>query len=235
VWHTVVRDLALGTTHTIDSHSNTQPAAMSADGRYVALYIEDDHGDPFGLDLRDRATSREIHVPTPDVPVYNAVMTPDATYITFSGLNGAGSGSDLFRWRRGSAAPIVVSAGGAYDPRPVGISGDGQVIAFSSDDPTLVSGDTNGAYDVFRDDLPGATILRASLSATGGQLHDGGATAGQDFPAQANLMSADGSAIVFDTKDRAVPRGHQHQHRRLHPDWALAAIAPPKAQRGARA
>jgi hypothetical protein len=136
--------------------------------------------------------------------MYDAVMTPDAKYIAFSGLDFAGTGSDLFRWQRGAAAPITVSAGGAYDPRPVGISSDGSVIAFSSDDPTLVSGDTNNSYDVFRDDLGGATIARASLSASGAQLHYGGSD--QDlFPAQTNLMSADGSAIAFDTKSQAVP------------------------------
>ena len=62
---------------------------------------------------------------------------------------------------------VVVGAGltgDAFDPV---ISGDGQTIAFTSVDPTLVANDTNGVADVFVRDLAGAQTTRVSTFANG--------------------------------------------------------------------
>ncbi len=49
------------------------------------------------------------------------------------------------------------------------ISTDGRFVVFSSDDPTLVAGDTNGVADVFVHDLSNRTTRRISVSSRGVQ------------------------------------------------------------------
>src|SRR5579883_2700434 len=71
-----------------------------------------------------------------------------------------------------AATPILVSrsagAGGATsEAAQPSISADGRYIAFWSDAPDLVAGDTNGVSDVFVFDTFGGTTLRASVSAGG--------------------------------------------------------------------
>jgi Tol biopolymer transport system component len=49
------------------------------------------------------------------------------------------------------------------------LSADGRYVAFSSDDPGIVPGDTNGVFDVFVRDLVAGTTERVSLGAGGAQ------------------------------------------------------------------
>jgi Tol biopolymer transport system component len=56
--------------------------------------------------------------------------------------------------------------GASYGP---GISGNGRVVAFTSESTNLVAGDTNGTTDVFVRDLHSHKTKRASVSSTGAQ------------------------------------------------------------------
>src|SRR6478752_9156121 len=168
VWHTDLRDRQRHTTRPIDAgpQADNQPVGLSSDGRFILMLFEDHHGTPFEYHVRDHVASREQKVPMPpnDATVVGAVMTPDARYVAFSAFNANSNGDDALRWRRGTNA-------NRYDT--AGISSDGRYFVYSSDDPTLVAGDTNGRVDVFRDDLAGAGTIRASLSASGLQLPKG--------------------------------------------------------------
>src|SRR5688572_15732596 len=68
------------------------------------------------------------------------------------------------------------------------ISGDGTLVAFSSDATNLVAVDTNGAADVFVRDLFGLRTTRHSLSTTG--------TGGND-DSTLPVISADGAFLAF--------------------------------------
>ncbi len=68
------------------------------------------------------------------------------------------------------------------------LSSDGRYVAFQSDATNLVTGDTNGATDVFVRDLQAATTTRASVSSGGLQGNGQSST-----PA----ISADGRHVVF--------------------------------------
>jgi Tol biopolymer transport system component len=101
----------------------------------------------------------------------------------------------VFLFDRSSNATTRVSVGtggsqanGACDP--VGISDDGNVIAFLSDATNLVTGDTNVARDVFVYDRGASTTVRASVGADGAEAN---------APTTAASMSADGIVVVFES------------------------------------
>jgi Tol biopolymer transport system component len=213
-WHTDLRDRERHTTHPIDAGpaADDQPVAISSDGRYILILFQDHQGKPLYYHLRDHIASRAQTVPLPasDVTVTNAVMTPDATYVSFTAVNSASGGDDALRWRRGSAASITIHTNNTIFYAVDGLSADGAYLAYSSQDPNLVAGDTNGATDVFRDDLTAAITIRASLSTTGTQLPTGGDDQSSREPRtilqgiQGNLTTADGTNIVFNTTSQAV-------------------------------
>jgi TolB protein len=76
---------------------------------------------------------------------------------------------------------------------PAAVSANGRFLAFVSDDPSLVAGDTNNAGDVFVHDRVAGTTERVSVSTAG---VEGDSTSGLDGLA----MSADGRFIVFDSE-----------------------------------
>jgi hypothetical protein len=81
----------------------------------------------------------------------------------------------------------VNSDGSSSRPR---ISPDGRYVLFQSDAANLVSGDTNGALDVFLYDRQQSIMVRVSLAQDGSELN--GASSNAE-------MSADGRYIVFQT------------------------------------
>jgi Tol biopolymer transport system component len=97
-----------------------------------------------------------------------------------------------------SASPVagwtscidVAALGG--DPNSSGqtsaISADGRYVAFASGASNLVSGDTNGAFDVFVRDTRAGTTSRVSLTGTGGQVNNH-----SQYPA----ISGDGRYVAF--------------------------------------
>jgi Tol biopolymer transport system component len=94
------------------------------------------------------------------------------------------------------------SAGGEGSAEPA-ISGDGRYVTFNSDATNLVSGDTNGAYDIFvRDRQTGTTTLvsRSSAGVVGDEGSAEPAISGDGryvafFSSATNLVSGDTNGV----------------------------------------
>ena len=85
----------------------------------------------------------------------------------------------------------VVRGGGAGNGEnyEFSITADGRFLAFESDDPNLVPGDTNGVTDIFVHDRQTGSTTRISV-ATGGSQGNGRSS-------QETGLSSDGRIIVF--------------------------------------
>ena len=75
------------------------------------------------------------------------------------------------------------------------ISGNGRYVAFDSEAPNLVPGDTNGVRDVFFYDLQEEELLRISVEADGGQVSE---------PSFDPSISTDGSLVTFTSEASLV-------------------------------
>lgn len=105
----------------------------------------------------------------------------------------SGGNSQIYVRLRNSSRTELVSrgfAGGAGDSGSTfaAVSANGGVVAFESRATNLVPGDTNGWDDVFRVDLIGATMVRASVSVPGSQ---------SALYSQRPALNDDGSEIAF--------------------------------------
>jgi Tol biopolymer transport system component len=76
-------------------------------------------------------------------------------------------------------------AGVAFEPS---LSADGRLVAFTSNAPNMVAGDTNGHQDVFVHDRQAGTTVRVSIDSVGAQA--GGFS-------RSPAISADGRAVAF--------------------------------------
>ncbi len=76
------------------------------------------------------------------------------------------------------------------------ISGDGRFVAWSTNASNIVSGDTNGTWDVFLRDMSSGTNMRLSLTSTGAE-----ASLRSDQP----RMSPDANWITFESNADLVP------------------------------
>jgi hypothetical protein len=98
------------------------------------------------------------------------------------------------------AVDLISSAGGGAqgDSTADSISGDGNVVAFSSAAPNLVPGDSNGTTDVFTRNLVSGAVERVSTRADGGQL---------DGPSYAAAASGTGRYVAFASRAPDVVAG----------------------------
>jgi hypothetical protein len=196
-------------------------SVVSGNGRYVAfgstatnLVPDDTNGiaDVFVHDVQTGTTSR-VNVddagaqagvgPGIDGESNSQVtISADGRYVAFhSGADNLVPGDtngavDVFVHDRKNASTTRVSvtrAGtqsrhGGFNPA---LSADGQHIAFLSDSPDLVRGDTNGIGDVFVRDLRTGTNSRVSVSSTEQQTVDG-----ETYRAYV-AISANGQFVAF--------------------------------------
>ncbi len=132
-------------------------------------------------------------------------MTGDGRYIAFSSWasnvvpGDTNNGFDVFLHDRltGTIERVTVDSSGNEGGNPasgastVSLSSDGRYVAFDSEYPNLVPGDTNAMPDVFvRDRVVGVT-QRVSVSSSGAQGNERSFTPS---------MSADGRYVVFDSR-----------------------------------
>lgn len=126
-----------------------------------------------------------LRVSVPPAPVegsgssYYAAVSQDGRYVAFESdapnlvPGDTNARTDVFRYDRVKQAIIRVSVADDGSPATDGtlpsISADGNRVAFASSDPSLVSGDANGAQDVFVRDVSAKTTRLASVDAGGGQ------------------------------------------------------------------
>ncbi|MBN1450525.1 MAG: PD40 domain-containing protein [Anaerolineales bacterium] len=193
---------------------STKPA-ISDDGRFVAFesgasnLVSGDTNNADDIFVHDRQTDQTTRVSVSSSGVeangyssspaisgdgrYVAFYT-DATNLVSGDTNGCG---DIFVHDRqtGQTTRVSVSSSGVEENAPppddylvLSISGNGRYVAFYSDATNLVSGDTNGATDIFVHDLQTGTTTRASVASDGTE-----ANAGSREPS----LSGDGRYIAF--------------------------------------
>jgi Tol biopolymer transport system component len=188
--------------------------AISADGRYVAFWsssdnlVSNDTNNAPDIFVRDRAMglTGRVSISSEGQQAngfsYNPSISGDGRYIVFYSYatnlisDDTNGSADVFVHDRetGQTARVSVSsAGGQGNGNSVmpTISADGHTIAFWSLADNLVTGDTNGEWDVFRHDCLTGQTLRVSVSSDGTQ-----ATGGTEV-VFAPALSADGRYIAF--------------------------------------
>ena len=188
--------------------------AISADGRFVAFASEatnlvagDTNGasDIFVVD-RQAGTTARVSVATGDIQgnggSYAPAISADGRFVAFDSdasnlAQGDTNGfSDVFVRDRqaGTTTRASVSSAGAqgsgnsYSPA---LTANGQLVAFNSAAPDLVSGDTNAAWDVFVWNQSTGVTTRVSVSDAGAQ------GAGASW---ARSISADGRFVGFSSE-----------------------------------
>lgn len=186
-----------------------QPApVINADGRFVAFEVRPGSGNE--IYLRDRATgiTERVDVASDGTPAnsisYGPSLSADARLVAFYSFgrnlapDDSNDNSDVFIRDRQVGTTIRVSNttnGAAANgmSREPAISADGLYVAFLSSSSNLVTGDTNGKFDVFVHDVQTQLTTRVNLSSAGDQDNKG---------SQVNVppgISADGRYIAFDT------------------------------------
>ncbi len=186
--------------------------ALSADGRMVA-YIRRAQKQPIAdmLVIHDRVTGQTTEVNqqpgwTFDPNVYGVQFSADGQEALITGDSTAGAGEPAVSvWTPGG--PVVPVTDGNRSAFGVGVSDDGTKVAFLSDDPHLVSGDTNHARDVFVRDLTTGTTTRVDVSAAGAQIAQGVEFDHWPPVAAVAALSGDGRFVAFDSADPAVVPG----------------------------
>lgn len=176
------------------------PISIGADGRYVLFSSTASNlvvSPPAGTQgyLRDRVAGT-TSIPVPDyLPV---AMTPDGRFLLVSknGLFVFDRQSSMLERVDVSTAGLPGSAAGSATA--TSISADGRYVVFSSTASNLISGDGNGARDVFlRDRQLGTTTLLSSAT-------DGSAGSGDSTGAS---ISYDGSVVSFTSEAEDLVSG----------------------------
>ena len=172
---------------------NSDSTAISADGAFVAFesgatnLVPNDSNRAWDIFVRDRAAGvlERVSVDSSGAEAnggsYLPALSPDGQLVVFvSAATNLVAGDtnqtlDVFLHDRGSGATERVnvdssgaqSDGDVYDNATPAISADGRFVAFASSAANLVSGDTNGAYDVFVHDRTTGITERVSVDSSG--------------------------------------------------------------------
>ena len=185
--------------------------AISADGRYVAFYsdatnlVSGDTNETVDIFLHDCQTGQTTRASTDsaghqgDNSCWAPAISADGRYVAFysyasnlvpGDTNGKGDVFVRDRQTGQTTRVSVDSAGGqgygqSVDPS---LSADGQSVAFASDAPNLVAGDTNNFADVFVHDHQTGQTTRVSVGSSGNQAN---------MLSQEPSLSADGRYVAF--------------------------------------
>ena len=132
---------------------------------------------------------------------YYSLISTDGRYVVFQSeasnlvLNDFNNRYDIFRRDLQTGVTDLVSVGTSGSSAfglglSPAVSGDGRYVAWSSDASNLITGDTNGTWDVFLRDMQAGLTTRISLTGGGGQ-----APLRSDQP----RMSPDARFITFES------------------------------------
>lgn len=181
--------------------------AVSADGRYIAFQsdapnlVADDSNNVTDIFLRDQTTGTTIRVSRglddaqPDLASANPVISADGRYIAFESVatnlvvDDLNAQRDIFVYDRDTQTTTRASVGtggieGTQYSFSPSISADGQLVAFASYSPNLVTPDGNSNPDIFVYDLVGDVTERIS-------------SADADGAAFEPVISANGQFVVY--------------------------------------
>ena len=178
--------------------------AVSADGRYIAFSSRsalssadtNTHSDVYVLDRVTRDVTLETLSSGGDPGYVTPHLSGDGRLLIYERSNGMADGATRVLVVRDRSTGTLRTIG-PPDGQPNGpsrdgaISADGRTVVFASSATNLVDAlDANGsAEDVYRYDLPSATLSRVSLDQAGRQL-----AVGASF---APSVSADGRYVAF--------------------------------------
>jgi len=249
--HVFVRDTRQETTAlvSVDSDGNLANAisvafAISGDGRYVVfasvatnLVAGDTNGvaDVFVRDMVAETTTRASV--DSDGNEANGLsnfsaISADGRYVAFQSeasnlVSGDTNGDDDVFVRdivneTTTRVSLDIAGGEANNhSRSPAISADGRYVAFASEASNLVTGDTNGAQDVFVRDTTAGTTTRASVDSDGNQ-----ANGLSESPA----ISADGRYVAFESLASNLvsddTNGQQDVIVRANPQPTVTELAP---------
>ena len=187
------------------------PASISADGRYVAFDSGADNlaagADNGGVFVRD--TWAEPMLPCrcgPTAPSTTRAIRPRSAATAASWRSSPTTRTSYPGERQVLPSVPARPHDGRHDThldqdqrepgqrrqRLPSLSNDGRYIAFESDSPGLVAGDTNAWTDVFVRDRVTNTTKRVSVTATGAEADIGG---------ESPSISADGRFVAFASSD----------------------------------
>jgi Tol biopolymer transport system component len=196
-----VKDMATGLITRVSVASDGTQAngpsrrpAISADGNLVAFLseatnlVDDDTNDVDDIFVHSRKTGKTWRVSVSDDGIEGngnctfPALSGDGAWVAFESLatnlvaNDTNGSRDVFLRpvaRSGMARVSVSTAGtqGNGDSFAPSLSPDGRYVAFDSDATNLVTGDTNGCFDVFVRDREGGTTTRASVDSDGNQAN----------------------------------------------------------------
>ena len=171
---------------------DTYAAAISANGRYVALnsiarnLVAGDTNDASDVFVHNRASGQTTRISVSSSGAQgngssdSAAMSANGRYVVFASnasnlvAGDTNHATDVFLHDRASGVTtrVSISSGGRQANGPSAmpaISADGRYVAFQSFASTLVRGDTNGLTDVFVRDLATGRTTRVSLTSRGRQ------------------------------------------------------------------
>jgi hypothetical protein len=196
------------------ANGGSDSAVISGDGHHVAFISSATNLDPTSLDtnsvddvfVRNLQTgiTKRVSVSSSGeqangVSDYYLAISADGRFIAFRSYasnlvsGDTNNASDIFvhDLQTGSTERVSVSTDeeqandGSYE---VAISADGNVVTFSSRATNLVSGDTNGSWDVFVRDRLMSQTTRATVNSNGEEADKGGSEPS---------ISDDGRYVVF--------------------------------------
>jgi hypothetical protein len=194
------------------ANSSSEFTSVSDDGRYVAFFsmasnlvAGDTNGvaDIFVRDTVNGTTTRVSVDSSGTQGNYGAYYFPsisgDGRYVAFtsaatnlvSGDTNSRSDAFVHDMVSGATTRVSLDSSGAQvndESDYPSISDDGRYVAFFSIATNLVSGDTNGTWDVFVRDRTDGTTVRASVDSSGTQ-----ANSGSYYP----RISANGRYVVY--------------------------------------
>jgi Tol biopolymer transport system component len=213
----------------VNTSGTSLSPSLSGDGRFVAFTSDSGglvagDGGRAGVFWKDMETGQVVVVDAPaGAPASNGIGTHprisnDGQYVVFDSdatdlPGGAQNGRavDVFRKHvvTGTVDLISAASGGANaDSTANSISGDGNVVAFSSAAGNLVQGDTNGTTDAFTRNLVTGAVTRVSTRPDGGELSG---------PSYAAAVSGTGRYVAFASRaPDAEPGGSASERSRIY-------------------
>ena len=188
------------------------PVALSGDGKYIAFQGKSSNFDASNLGyyygsiyLWDAQSGTNVLVSMPtsgsaNNASYSPSISDDGKFVTYPSdmsnlvANDNNGTTDIFLYDRIAVANVLVSrtaagTSGNSSSQDPAISGDGRFVAFSSYAGNLVTGDSNGASDVFVYDVQNGSVTLASRRSSG----SGSGNSQSLSPS----ISNDGSLIAF--------------------------------------
>jgi PKD repeat protein len=176
------------------SSASANWSAVNADGQFVAFHAGS------AIYLRDRQLGTTTLVGSARrSSLTRPTISADGRFVAYDRVPTSGY-DEVVLWDRETKTTELVSVSSAgvranQHSRKPSMSANGRYIAFESLASNLVTNDTNSTTDIYVHDRVAGTTRRVSLSSGGLQ---------GDLPSERPAISADGSAVAFDSAARTL-------------------------------